>query len=1125
MDGIDPNYFTCTLGEAARLKSQDGSFEPLCRTVVELIDHQAKINPESPALGFADFRTRPFLSFQELSNWSIRAAQTLSSQLGLCNENESSTTIGLLCTSSVDFVLTWLGLVRLGYSVLLLAPQLEPNAIEHLCKTLQVTQMLVNEAYRHRTDGINSDISILRVPSHQEYTASASIEKPQQNARISDIAYICHTSGTSSGLPKPIPQSQFGVVGAFPSFPGRDKPATFSTTPLYHGGFPDCLRAWTSGAMIWFFPEGHAPITGANLLKAISFARAQSPVPLNYFSSVPHVLQMLAEEDEGVQILQSMDLVGVGGAALPPAVGDKLVDAGVNLLSRMGSAECGFLVSSHRDYGKDKDWQYLRAIDDPQLLVFEPRENGLSELVVKPGWPFKVKTNRDDGSYATSDLFEPHSKKQNAWRYHSRADAQITLANGKKFDPSPIEGSILASTKLLQDVLIFGSGKDYAGALLFPGSEEISESEIIDSVWPCIEQMNAASQSHTRITKAMLVVIPERKGNKPLEKSSKGTILRRQAEERYADAIESAYQARCPSLSRVREIPDEKVSAAVSDCFFQVLGRKIDPYQDLYLQGVDSIACIQIRKLIESRCLPRQSGQLSMNVIYDQGTVTALVEHLRNIRQGTNLSNGDEEDAQLKLMHRLAEKYGDFQKAKQVSCRGRGNVVVLTGATGFLGTHIIHFLRQNGQVKKIICLLRAENSRVAYQRVSESLVNRGMPGLEALDRDQASNCNVVCLPCNLSIDDLGLSDADRQDLRVQAPVIIHSAWAVNFSLRLGSFEDQIAGTRNLINLAAEAGGRFILVSSTAAVSSSAASTIPEKMSQDPSDASPLGYSRSKWVAEQVCDAANDQLTGITSNSQLATIVRVGQLCSNEAGVWNATEAYPLMLSTAKITGCLPDIPNEVLNWLPVEAAARAVLEVAFSHCVSVSEKKPETRTSTPVYHVLNPHNTPTWNQLLVWISYEDPESGFAIVSPREWVTRLEKALGERKIDHPSQALLGMWKHTFGQNIDSEGCSDEAAKTTSKFTPETLDVFDKTALSYLDGNNPEQKNMGSRLLLGHWKDFETKDGEGNTILHHYSVNADTEKNDLAEVYSREYPVAIGVLTDSAIEYLIQRETTL
>ena len=423
------------------------------------------------------------------------------------------------------------------------------------------------------------------------------------------IAYLHHTSGTSSGLPKPIPQSHRAAVGVLPCLDGKDQ-ATFTTTPLYHGGIADCFRSWTSGAMIWLFPGKDVPITAVNVRKSLQVAQESSEdskTPLvRYFSSVPYVLQMVAADDEGLVMLQAMDTVGVGGAALPPSVGDELVAKGINLVSRFGSAECGFLMSSHRDYEKDRDWSYLRSHGSP-LLRFEPQDSGLAELVIQPQWPHMAKRNREDGSYATADSFEPHKTTPNAWKYHSRADSQLTLITGKKFDPAPLEDTI-ATSALLADVLIFGNGQQCPGALLFRTAESSSmtDQQLLDKIWPSIEKMNAEGQSHTKISKSMLVVMPADVVG--LEKSSKGTVLRRQAEEKYEEQIRGAYQA-TPALDgdvadgrERQDVHDHELPIAVMEITKSVIGKTdtIPEDADLFAYGVDSVACMQIRAILQS---------------------------------------------------------------------------------------------------------------------------------------------------------------------------------------------------------------------------------------------------------------------------------------------------------------------------------------------------------------------------------------------------------------------------------------------------------------------------------------------------------------------------------------------
>lgn len=426
----------------------------------------------------------------------------------------------------------------------------------------------------------------------------------------SDIAYLHHTSGTSTGLPKPIPQSHRAAVGVLPCLENSQDRATFTTTPLYHGGVADCFRAWTSNALIWLFPGREVPITAQNVLKSLECAqrstRASLTPPVAYFSSVPYVLQMVAADDKGLQMLKSMEIVGVGGAALPQDVGYDLVKNRVNLASRFGSAECGFLMSSHRDYATDKEWQFLRN-DRSTALSFEPRDDGLSELVILPQWPHMAKRNRDDGSFATADLFAAHPTISNGWKYHSRADSQLTLVTGKKFDPAPLEAAV-ANSPLLSDVLIFGNGQQYPGALLFRSSsfQEMSDEQLLESVWPSIEKLNAESQSHARLSKLVLVVMS--RFAPALEKSSKGTILRSVAENKFRAEIDKAYES---SLGRDTSGQREEVESTISDHEIPITVLEIiknvtntkDPIPedtDLFSFGVDSVACMQIKALLQS---------------------------------------------------------------------------------------------------------------------------------------------------------------------------------------------------------------------------------------------------------------------------------------------------------------------------------------------------------------------------------------------------------------------------------------------------------------------------------------------------------------------------------------------
>jgi acyl-CoA synthetase (AMP-forming)/AMP-acid ligase II len=120
------NYFTCTLGHAAVLKEQNPTASSF-KNALHLIQAQAERYPESPAVGFANFghgHHPTWFNFSQLDESSLHASQIVSKCLSIDHRQSGNGTervAALLCPSNVDFLFTWLGLMRLGYTVLFLA--------------------------------------------------------------------------------------------------------------------------------------------------------------------------------------------------------------------------------------------------------------------------------------------------------------------------------------------------------------------------------------------------------------------------------------------------------------------------------------------------------------------------------------------------------------------------------------------------------------------------------------------------------------------------------------------------------------------------------------------------------------------------------------------------------------------------------------------------------------------------------------------------------------------------------------------------------------------------------------------------------------------------------------------
>src|SRR5699024_8914255 len=110
-------------------------------------------------------------------------------------------------------------------------------------------------------------------------------------------------------------------------------------------------------------------------------------------------------------------------------------------------------------------------------------------------------------------------------------------------------------------------------------------------------------------------------------------------------------------------------------------------------------------------------------------------------------------------------------------------------------------------------------------------------------------------------------------------------------------KDNIAGLKHLINLCLRSQrpdpASFNFCSSISAAINSDDTEIPESLPGRLSYAQDMGYAQSKLVGEYICSNASRQ-TSLTTR-----VLRIGQVVGDtQHGIWNSTEAIPLMLQCA-----------------------------------------------------------------------------------------------------------------------------------------------------------------------------------------------------------------------------------
>ena len=239
-------------------------------------------------------------------------------------------------------------------------PQCSAAAIGSLLRSTHCVNLLYHPKYMEPAVAIEEPgCGVIELPIDSiEEESTRSLPRLSHDGRIS---HVFHSSGTS-GTPKPIAHTHIGSTyilprRALPQYIGRGasgepvaEPASFTTTPLFHGGVSDLLRAWMARSVLYLYPTSDAPITTQHLCDAIATCNASHTSTLeerhwrytvDSFLSVPYILTTLCEDDNGIELLKSMSLVSTGGAPLAKEIGDKMVKDAIRLVSRLGSSECG----------------------------------------------------------------------------------------------------------------------------------------------------------------------------------------------------------------------------------------------------------------------------------------------------------------------------------------------------------------------------------------------------------------------------------------------------------------------------------------------------------------------------------------------------------------------------------------------------------------------------------------------------------------------------------------------------------------------------------------------------------------------------------------------------------------
>ena len=769
------------------------------------------------------------------------------------------------------------------------------------------------------TDIVNMSGSSFRELIHCEHTELPSIDPDA-------LAEILFTSGTT-GLSKGVMLSQRNIVANINDINRMDYAQNLKTDPVVMSVLPihhtfeltvDNLGVLYCGATVCINDRLENIVANLNRFKPAVILVVPTIAEVFYkkikegISSKENRRKMAAAKkmnralskikiDVRRELYRSLlDKFGgrltnviVGGAALRPEIAETFDEFGINMYQGYGLTECAPLISANYpncnkfgSVGKPVSYMDVKIVDgeilvkgDGVMLGYYKNEEATAEAFDSEGY------------LRTGDL--GHFDEDGFLYITGRSKNLIILDNGKNIYPEELETHI-STIEGVKDVMVYESKGKICAAIL---PVDFNDKELTKQIKLGIKVMNAELPPYKRVVSIVFI-------SRDFPRTTTLKIKRKEAIKMIKEIISKKTVEYVP--------PTTKEQKKIINAFEKVLGCKnVGIKEDFFDIGGDSLTALEVAAIVG---IPAQE-------IYERPTAEQLAEALLSAKEAARVEEESSVDVNRLIRHNPNLLHNNEVK-----------YVLLTGATGFLGSHILRELLK--RKIHVICLVRSEEklrSVLKYYFPKEHEYFRYKVRVGDIKQPK-----------------FGLSDEDYQLLAKKVDMVIHTAANVSHAGYYSDFEKtNVIGTQNVIDFCILAGA-VLQHTSTASVHGSG--TVEQKNPEATFDEFVLDigqnyrqnvYIHSKYKAEERVLLARED--GLEAN-----IFRIGNLTwrmsdgkfqrnSQDNGFLDRCRG---LLKVGMYSKEIADYP---IDFTPVDECADAYVRLSLNNRVN------------NVYNLYNPH--------------------------------------------------------------------------------------------------------------------------------------------------------------------------
>lgn len=836
-----------------------------------------------------------------------------------------------------------LAIIQRGYVAVAVSPDDDDARLAAILTRTRAVCAIAEDAIAARIARLAPAIDVIRADALDEVYAQgrrARVCKPVRDRSEDDPFAILFTSG-STGAPKGAMRTYRAFHAVVADYHLNHAPRHVSFQPLSHLSERMYLpTVWMWGGVVTFsrgaahlFDEFRAfePTTVGGVPRIFEVVFAQYRRRVRALAATEPTTPRAALEARALAEARAtfgtrLQAVSVGSAP----VGRELFAfmkrcfADVYVTEGYGSTEVGSITHDHKIAdGVDVKLVPVAGSDDPargEIYVRSP--HAITGYLEDDGYRSPLDA---DGYFATGDLGERDD--EGRVRVIGRLRNTVKLAQGEFVSAERIEAALGADPIVDRIYVHVESGAPAVAAYVSAAPDELARLRARHPERDDRACVLAALHARGRAVGLAAYELPRAiaLADAPLTLedgllTASGKLARGELARRFGPALSALAHGTATAIAQDDdEEGDDDLLARVVHVARAVIGGDVDPHAPLASGlGVDSLAAAELLAALGDE-LGRDTP---LAWWIEARSLADLAARLARFA-------GDDAGATAELADRDRRDPGAYAPRAPVRS-GPPRRVLLTGATGFLGAHLVEALRARGVAA--VCLVRAADDASATARLREALARYAIP--------HGDDPDVVAIAGDLA----DTPERLRATLAPHAPALdaivhagAHVSWLASYhALRAPN----VLGTRALLAVAAEHGLAMHHVSTISTVPAggdeSSRRAFAHALAGTP-------YGLSKWVAELACVQARAQGTPVA-------IYRPGMIANHATrGTGNPDDFVNRYLAGCLALGCYVDRDDAICELAPVDHVAAAIAALV------IARPDPDA-----TYHLINTARSPSY---------------------------------------------------------------------------------------------------------------------------------------------------------------------